>query len=89
MCFFRECAFGASIHTVVIEFQLVSPLRATKQGVFVALRQPKWQSVCNLSGTTDLFVSYFVWGVIFFVGDCYERKVNCLKGTVRTRACRS
>ena len=66
MCFFRECAFGASIHTVVIEFQLVSPLRATKQGVFVALRQPKWQSVCNLSGTTDLFVSY-LWGVFYLL----------------------
>ena len=69
MCFFRECAFGASIHTVVIEFQLVSPLRATKQGVFVALRQPKWQSVCNLSGTTDLFVSYLWGGFLFYTED--------------------
>ena len=79
MCFFRECAFGASIHTVVIEFQLVSPLRATKQGVFVALRQPKWQSVCNLSGTTDLFVSY-LWGVfLFYTEDIMNSKIIELK----------
>ena len=36
-----------------------------KQDVVAALKHKEWRLCRNLSGTTDFFVSYFVWDVIF------------------------